>query len=304
MNLDDLRLFVEVAHRGGFAAAARGRNADPSAVSRAIGGLEARLGVRLFQRTTRKIALTEAGALFLERLDILLDDFDGARDDARSVAEGPFGVLRLTASNAFGPMCIAPLLGEFHERYPKVSIDLTLSDEPLDLVAERIDIAVRLGPSDGPGIAGVKLFDTRYRVCASAAYLAAAPLAEPAALATRRSLLFPFADFRNRWTFVTADGASEIVTVDGDLITSSALSLRAAAIAGVGPTLLPHWLVDADIARGDLVDVFPEFQVSATTFDTAAWLLYPSRAYMPAKVAAMSKFLLARLRSRYAPSPR
>lgn len=296
MNIDDLRLFVEVARRGGFAAVARARNADPAAVSRAISGLEARLGVRLFQRTTRRFALTEAGSLFLERIDILLDDFDGARDDARSVAEGPSGVLRLTASNAFGPMCIAPLLGEFCQRFPKVSIDLSLSDEPLDLVAERIDIAIRLGPLSGPGMVGIKLFDTCYRVCASPAYLAASPLPAPATLTTRRCLLFPFTDFRTHWTFVAPDGTSEIVAVDGDLVTSSALSLRAAAIAGMGPTLVPHWLVDADIACGDLIDVFPEFRVSATTFDTAAWLLYPSRNYLPAKVQAMSEFLLEHLR--------
>lgn len=295
MNFEDLRLFVDVARHGGFAAAARTRDVDPSAVSRAIATLEARLGMRLFQRTTRKVVLTEAGALFLGRVKLLLEDFEAARDDARSVAGGPSGLLRLTASNAFAPMRIAPLLREFQALFPKVSVELVLSDEPLDLVAHRIDIAVRLGSPNIVGTDGVKLFDTRYRVCASPAYLATSPLTEPVELTLRRCLLFPFPDFRTRWTFVAADGTCTAVPVDGDLVTSSALSLRAAAIAGMGPALLPHWLVDQDMEVGELVDVFPEWRITASTFDSGAWLLLPSRTQIPAKVRAMSAFLQERL---------
>jgi DNA-binding transcriptional LysR family regulator len=300
MNKHDLELFVEVARMGGFAAVARARNLDPSAVSRAVAGLEAQIGVRLFQRSTRKMTLTEAGRLLLARASTIVADLDAALDDVRAVDSGPRGTLRITASNAFGPICIAPSLAEFHAQHPQLAIELVLSDDNLDLVAERIDMAVRLGPADDQRLAGTKLFDTHYRVCASPAYLARArPLRQPADLSAHRCLLFPFGDFRRRWKFESRK-QSETVAVDGHLISASALSLRAAALAGMGVALLPSWLVDGDIAAGSLSNVFVTHRVTATTFDTAAWILYPSRKLVPAKVRAMSRFLRAKLQ-RFAP---
>lgn len=298
MDLNDLRLFLDVARLGGFAAAARHRNVDPSVMSRAIATLESRLGFRLFQRTTRKVTLTEAGALYLDRTAALIEGLDAARDDARSVVAEPTGVLRLTASHAFGAICLATLLPEFRRRFPALAIDLILRDDNVDLVAERVDLAVRLGPVDGPGLIGVKLFDTHYRVCASQTYLATAPALErPGDLISHRCLLFAFPEFRSRWTFRFADQAPMTVPVDGDLVTTSALVLRDCAIAGMGPALLPHWLIDGDVAAGRLVNVFPGCSITATSFDTAAWLIYPSQKHVPAKVKAMASFLAARLAS-------
>ena len=298
MDIDDLRLFVDVARLEGFSAAARARNADPSAISRSIAALEDSIGVRLLHRTTRQVTLTEAGELFFARVAPLVDDFDATCDEARSIASGPTGTLRMTASNAFGPTCIAPLLPEFHALYPRLRLELVLSDDNLDLVADRIDLAVRLGLPTDTSLARVKLFDTHYRVCVAPSYLARAPaLKSPADLAQHRALLFPFGDFRSRWTFQSAaDGSAETVAVDGDLITASALTLKGCAIAALGPTLLPHWLVDEDIAAGRLINAFPGYRVSATSFETAAWILYPTRSYLPGKVKAMADFLRSRLR--------
>jgi len=300
MNIDDLRLFIDVARLGSFAEAARRRNADPSAVSRTIAALEDEVGVRLLQRTTRRVRPSESGEVFLARIAILVDELQAAGEDARGVAEGAAGTLRLTASSAFGPTCLAPVLAEFRERHPQVSLDLLLSDEQFDLVEQRLDMAIRLGPADDTRLTGVKLFDTQYRVCASPAYLARVKrLASPADLASHRCLLFPFADFRRRWTFERR-GKSEVIGVDGDLVTSSALTLRICALAGMGPSLLPSWLVDGDIRAGALRNLFGDYRVTATTFDTAAWILYPSRHYVPAKVRAMTEFLRVKL-SRFAP---
>jgi DNA-binding transcriptional LysR family regulator len=300
MNIDDLRLFVDVARLGSFAAAARARNADPSAISRAIAALETELRLRLFQRTTRKVVLTDEGALVLEKVSSLVDDLDAVCEDARALVNAPTGRLRMTASNAFAATCITPLLPQFRKQYPGLKLELVLSDDNLDLVKERIDLAVRLGATTDQTLSGYKLFETRYRVCVSPTYAKQSQvLRHPADLSNHRCLLFPFGDFRSRWTFKSLDkGVTEVVSVDGDLITSSALTLKSCAIDGMGPTLLPSWLVDQDIAAGRLLSVFDRYRVTATSYDTAAWILYPSRSFIPAKVKAVTAFMRANLKNR------
>ena len=305
MNVADLELFLDVARQGGFAKAARVRNTDPSAISRAIAALEHRVGARLFHRTTRRVTLTEAGRRFRDRIAGVVADLDSAVDEVRGAVRGPTGTLRMTASNACGPACIAPLLPEFSALYPAMKIELVLSDDNLDLVAERIDLAIRLAPANNISLAGVRLFDTNYRVCASPAY--AQRLGRPAApeeLSERRCLLFPFEGFRRLWKFQSRNGGpARHVPVDGDLITSSALSLKTCAVAGMGPALLPGWLVEAELQRGELLDLFPDYRVTGTEDDTAAWLLYPSRTHVPMKTKLMADFLRARLQ-RHAPEVR
>ena len=297
MESESLRLFLEVANRLSFAAVAEARGSNPSSVSRAIGSLEDELGLRLFHRTTRKMALTEEGALFRRRVAGILDELDAACDEARSAGAGPRGRLRLSTSVAFGERVILPLLPRFRAAQPAVTLDLLLSDSRLDLVAESIDLAIRLGPARPEEHIAAKLCDTRYRVCASPGYVAAAAdLRDPGDLAAHRCLLFTLPAFRSEWRFRRRGDSEITVPVAGDLAISSALSLRSAALAGLGPALLADWLIGDDLAAGHLVDLFPAYEVTATSFDTAAWLLYPSRAYLPQKVRVMIDFLRANVR--------
>ncbi len=301
MDVELLRIFVEVARRGSFAGVARDRDTDPSSISRAITQLEREIGFRLFQRTTRHLATTEAGALYLARVEPLLDELAQARDEAAAVSGGPIGMLRLTASVAFGHKCLTPLLPLFRKQFPQLQVELLMTDVNLDLVTERIDLAIRLAPSVTADVIGTKLLTTQYRVCASPEYLRVSPvLADPADLSNHRVLRFSLRDFRSRWLFrkpdeTTVTGVQEI-QVDGDIVSSNALVLRDLAVAGSGPALLANWLVDDDIAAGRLVPLFPEYQVTATSFDTAAWLLYPSRTYLPSKVRVTIDFLKAQFR--------
>ena len=160
-----------------------------------------------------------------------------------------------------------------------------------DLIADRIDLAIRLAPSYRGDVVGSKLFATRYRIAASPAYLAREGTPKkPGDLSDRSCLLFPLPGFRDRWLFRRGTALEE-VPVQGNLILSTALALRSAALDGLGPVLLADWHLDDDIAQGRLVDLFPHHEVTATTFDTAAWLLYPSRNYLPHKVRATIEFL-------------
>lgn len=292
MDFENLRIFVEVVRRGSFAKVARDRDMDPSSVSRAITLLEEELGTRLLQRSTRRMGLTEAGDLYFARVQALVDELDHARDEARTISSGPVGTLRLTASVGFGHQCVLPLLPAFRALYPALKLELLLTDANLDLVSERVDLAIRLAPSLDTSLIGFKLFNTRYRVCASPSYIAQAkPIRAPADLREHKCLLFALPEFRSRWLFRDQAGDVGVVPIDGEVVISGSLALRECARNGMGPALLANWLIDDDIAQGRLIDLFPNYRVTATDFETAAWLLYPSRTYLPNKVRVMIDFL-------------
>jgi DNA-binding transcriptional LysR family regulator len=292
MDLDALRIFVAVARRGSFAAVARERDTDPSSVSRAVAGLEDRLGLRLLQRTTRHVALTEAGSLYLARVEPLIDELARASEEALAAAAGPSGTLRLTTSVAFGQMKLVPLLPALRAAYPALRLELLLTDSNLDLVAERVDLAIRLAPRVVGDFIAARLLTTRYHVCATPEYLAAgSTMAEPAQLVGRSCLLSALPDYRSCWRFRDDSGQVAEIGVAGDVVTTNALALRACALAGMGPALLPDWLIGEDLRTGQLVDPFPNHRVTATDFDTGVWFVYPSREWLPTKVRSAMSFI-------------
>lgn len=291
MELSTLQLFVEVVRQGSFAAVARDHNLDPSSVSRAIAGLEAELGIRLFQRTTRKLSPTEAGTDYFERIESLIEDLQQAGTIAADIATQPQGQLRVTASVSFGLRCIVPLLPAFQARYPKLTVDLLLTDTVLDLLAERVDVAIRLGLMADSSLIAQRLIPTHYAICASSAYLKQTqPIQQPTDLAHHNCLLFPLAVFRSRWIFRDSQKQITEVTVKGQTVVSNAIALRDCAVSGIGLAILPNWLIQDDLKTGRLVNVLPNYDVTATDFDTAAWLVYPSRRYIPAKVKVFVDF--------------
>lgn len=285
MDISTLQLFIDVMRQGSFAAVARERAIDPSSVSRSIAGLEDELGIRLFQRSTRQLAPTEAGLVYFRRIEALVEDMQEAGATAADVSAQPRGILRVTATVAFGLTAILPILPRLVAAYPDLSVDLSLNDAMVDLLAERIDLAVRLGPLADSTLVAQPLMRTRHVVCASPDYLARRGRPHtPAELAQHDCLLFPMSGFRSRWLFRDAGGAVSEAAVGGRIIISNGIALQQCALAGMGPTLLSHWLVGDDLRAGRLVDLFPEYEVTATDFDTAAWLVYPSRSYVPLKV--------------------
>lgn len=314
MNVHSLRVALTVAAQGGFAAAARRLDLDPSTVSRLVAALEADLGLRLFQRSTRRLALTDEGRRYLDRAGPLLDALDQARDEAQGGSAAPSGLIRLTTSVAYGCECVTPLLGAFADACPDLSIELVLSDANLDLIGEQIDLALRLAPSPSGDLISARLAHTRYRVCAAPSYLARHGRPEtPAALAERDCLRQDLPAYRSRWRFraldpqQSGDAADQAIdpatdiAIGGRLVLSSPLALRRAARDGLGPALLADWLTDEDRAQGRLVDLFPAHRATATDFDTGVFFLYPSRRFLPLKVRAAIDFFRNRLG---APAPR
>lgn len=292
MKIEDLHLLLAVAKGRSFAAAARELDLDPSAVSRTVAEIEKTLGARLFQRSTRRLALTEAGQSYLARLEAPLEELAQAGEEVAAGGATARGSLRLTASVGFGQARLVPLLAQFQRRYPRIRLSCLFTDARLDLIAERIDLAIRLTARVTGDVVATKLMDTPYRVVATRAYLArAAPLQKPTDLARHRVVLADLPHFRDEWLFRDAQGALQHVLVDGDVTLSPVLAVHGAVLNDLGPALLPSWLVDADISAGRLVRLLPGYAATATTFDRAAWLLYPSRAFMPQRVRVAIDFL-------------
>jgi DNA-binding transcriptional LysR family regulator len=292
MNTDTLKLFIEVSQLGSFAAVARKLNLDPSSVSRSIALLEEQLGLRLFQRTTRQLVLTEAGELYLTRITPLLSEFDFALDEAHKVSQGPSGTLKMTASVAFGQVCLLPHIPEFRRLFPGIKLELQLTDSVVDLISQSIDLACRLAPKADSGLVGTRLVDTRYQVCISPDYFKTMPaIRQPRDLEDHSCVVFNLPEYRSKWTFKDNGGNTTSVPITSAVSISSALALKESALMGLGPVLLADWLVSDDIAHGKLIPLLTDYEVTAEDFDTAAWLLYPSRHFLPNKTRVMIDFL-------------
>jgi DNA-binding transcriptional LysR family regulator len=207
----------------------------------------------------------------------------------------PSGLVRLTASVGFAQVCIVPLLPDLCARHDMLGIDLLASDANLDLAAEGVDLAVRLAPRPHGDYVASMLRPTRYRVIASPAVAARYRPQNPGDLAAMPCVVFPLPGFRTRWKFRDRSGQIMEVDVHSRVQASSSIALRELARSDMGAALLGDWLVGDDLERGTLVDLFPSYDVTATEFETAIWLLYPSRRFLPAKTRAVIDFLRERL---------
>lgn len=295
MNIDTLRLFVNVARRLSFAAVADEYDLDPSSVSRSIAGLEGHLGLRLFNRTTRKVSLTEAGEIYLKGIVNIIEEYDQAEEQARLISQTPSGTLKLTASVAFGERVIVPLIPKFNQLYPEVKLELLFTDTNVDLISNGIDLAIRLAPILSGDLIATRLMSTQYKVVVSPDYLRKHPMIEsPTDLTDHLCTVFTLSAYRREWKFRDRRDRSLAplsVAIKAENTVSSALSIRSMVRNGAGPALLADWLISDDINNGDLIELFSDYEVTATDFDTFAWLVYPSRAYLPQKVRVMIDFL-------------
>lgn len=297
MDITSLKTLLLVRTHGSIAGAARALNVDPSSVSRTVAGIEADLGIRLFQRTTRSLTVTEEGQIYLGRLEPLIEELDAAREDARGLRGQPSGLLRITASVAFAHQMVVPLLPAFLENYPEITIDLQSSDANLDLVENGIDLAIRLAPAPKGDLVSTRLMQTRYHVVARPEFLSGQKsVAHPNDLAEMNCLRFALPGLQDNWTFRGIDGAPFDVPVQGNCMFSNALALRHAACMGIGVAILADWLIDDDLQSDRLVTLCPDYECTASVFETAAWALYPNRSYLPQKVRVMIDFLRSNMR--------
>lgn len=287
-----LEVFAAVAAQGSFSAAGRVLGLTPSAVSRTVDRIEARLGVRLLLRTTRALTLTAEGHAYLGAARRILTDLDDA-EQAIADQGAPRGRLRVSAALSHGRLCIVPLLGEFARLYPHILVDISLSDSIVDVAAGQADVAIRFGPLADSGLTARKLGENGRVIVASPDYLARYGTPRvPADLHDHNCLNFNFRRAEPVWPF--CDGQSDYaMTVTGNIEANNGETLGQLAAAGVGITRVGAFSVADELADGRLVPVLEEFNPGDIEVIHAVFV---GGANTPARVRVFVDFLAERLR--------
>ena len=287
-QLDSLRLFIAVAEARSFAAAARAHQVSPPTVTRGIAALERRLGVRLLNRTTRQMHLTEAGARFLADCKRIVDALHSAEETVRNARREPQGLLTVTAPVMFGRMHIAPLLHEFLEQHPKINVRGLFVDRVVNLVEEGIDVALRIDRLPDSSLTAVKLGSVRRVVVASPDYLATNGVPRtPAELQRHVAFGSGRAPWRFRGTAAAISQPRMLLKVNGGDVAI------AFALAGHGLARPFSYQVEAELQDGRLTEVLAGYRPEAMPVQ----LVYPSGRRAAAKVRAFVQFAAARLRA-------
>lgn len=293
LDLNDIAMFVQVVRHGSFAGAARRLGLPPNTVSRRIQQLEAQLGTRLMQRSTRKLTLTSAGQAFHERCAGAVDGLVEAGQALITGSQQPSGLVRVAATADFFDFFPMEWVADFLAAHPLVRVDFVLSDARADLIAEQIDIAFRGGALPDSGYVGRKLLGARTDgMVASPAYIAArgAP-ATLQDLADHDCVTSPHPSGRTLWRLAGPGGAEEEVQVTGRFSGNTAQALRKAALAGLGIALLPPTMARLDLEAGRLVPVLPQYQRTGQGLS----VLYPSRKHLPLAVSAFIGMVMEKL---------
>jgi DNA-binding transcriptional LysR family regulator len=288
----EMEVFARVVEHGGFSAAARACRMTPSAVSKLIGRLEARLGARLVNRSTRRLQLTPEGSAFYERTTRILADLDEAERSA-AAGEQPSGLIRFNTSASYGTHILAPVLSEFLTRYPAVTLDIVQTDLVIDLIAERTDVAVRAGPLKSSSLIARKLGDVGKLIVASPAYLQR--YGEPKSIAdldAHNRLGFGYARAIQGWPLRAHDGSEVVVPTMGRVQASDGETLRQLALGGAGLARLATFTVRGDLAAGRLVPVLQEFNPGDRESFHAVYL--GQGGLLPSRIRVLLDFLAER----------
>ena len=292
-DVRELVAFVALADTGSFVAAARRLGRDATVVSRRVQGLEARLGVRLAERSTRRVVLTDAGRELLDRVRPLLQDLRAAEAAAASAADEPHGRLKLALPSTFGRLWIGPWIPEFLRAHPQVTIEAEFSNSYVDLVGEGYDLAVRLGSLPDSRLVARKVGERRRLVCASPAYLARSGTPRsPWDLAAHDCLRFTGKTDPHVWEFVDPTGKLQVVPISGSFASDDAEVLVRAGVAGAGIVYAADWLVGRELADGTLIPVLEDWPMPG---EGGLYVVTPSRSGLPGKTRAFAAWVAAHL---------
>lgn len=290
-DLSAMAVFARVVEMESFSGAARALGLSKSAVSKRVGRLEDRMGLRLLNRTTRRLSLTEAGAAFYQGCRRVVAEAEAAERAVSRLASAPRGRLKVNAPMSFGVRHLAPALPDFMARYPELNVDLTLNDRVVDLVEEGFDLAIRIARLAESSLIARRLAPNRLVLCAAPSYLAAhgAPRAVED-LKGHECLLYSYQTAGDAWR-LCGPGGERRLAVTGRLRINNGDALLAAALGGLGVALLPCFICGQDLRAGRLIQVLPAWSGPA---DTAIAAVYPASRNLSPKVRVFVDFLTER----------
>lgn len=294
----EMAVFVRVVEAGSFSEAARMLHMTASTVSKLVARIEERLGVRLVERSTRALRLTEEGQFYYERSRALIGQIEDTEQQLVQGGGEPEGLVRVNSSVSFGTAGVEPHLPEFFTRFPKIVLDLSLSDEVVDLYLERTDVAFRIGRLQDSNLVARKIGTTRRRIVASPDYLARHGMpVTPEGLAAHNCLGFNFRRSSAVWPMRESGRIVERM-LSGNLLANNAETLRRAALAGIGLVRVADYHLRDYIERGDLVEVMAD---PALTEEDEIHAVYKGVAHMPVRLRAFLDFFVPRLQRFLAP---
>lgn len=293
LDLNLMAVFARVVEAGSFAEAARRMNSSRSTVSKAVAKLEKSLGARLINRTTRHLSLTEIGSMVADHCSRMLEEAEQGERLVASLSSEPRGVLRVSASVAFGTLHVAPALADFLPRYPDLKIDLTITDRWVDLAEEGYDVLIRVMSDPPNNWVARTLAPVRRRVCATPDYFARYGVPQtPADLSQHVCLDYTRSGEVGRWRFVGPDG-EQSVPITGPLHVDDDEALSQAVLGGLGIALLPTFIIGKDLQSGKLQAVLSDY----VPVDRHVYALYLPTRHLPSKVRVFIDFFVERFGS-------
>ena len=291
-RLDAIRLFVRLVECGSFSAVGREEGIGQPAVSKQIVALERHLGAQLVLRTSRRVVITEAGQTFYESAKELVDDFDALESSVGERQQSPRGLVRINTAPAHGRLCITPLLPEFFQRYPDVAIELSVSEQHVDLVGEGVDLAIRHGRLVDSSLTARKLSETELVLVASSGYLAAKGVPTRLSdLDMHTCIVFARGRERRPWSLKVGQETVSYVP-HGSLLTGDAEHIRAAVLCGLGIAHAPFWLLAEEIRSGQVQVLLPDLQPERLPIH----LVYAAGRRVPMRVKVFIEYLVSAFR--------
>lgn len=291
-KLTSMKVFAKVAQSGSYAAAAKELRISRAMATKHVMHLENTLGVRLFNRTTRRISLTEAGAAYLDRCVQIVEDIEETELSVTRLHTEPQGLLRISTPPFFGTFHLAPTIAAYLKQYPKVRVDLVVRGGAVDMMAEGLDLAIRLGELPDSSLVARKLASSPRVVCGSSAYFEKYGRPKvPQDLREHNCLINWGFEPYDLWKFTAPDGELISVRVSGTLKANTADPLRLAAIHGAGLAALPTYIAGQDLSKGRLEAVLQEYKLPSMDI----YAVYPHRRHLSAKVRTFLDFLAERL---------
>lgn len=292
-NLTDIAVFATVVDRGSFTAAAEALEISKAAVSKYVGRLEDRLGARLLNRTTRRLTLTEAGAVLYDQAHTALADIEAAEASVMELSGAPRGRLRVTAPAYFGNAFLMPIVSRFLADYPDISLELDLDNRIVDLVEQRFDVAIRITTLTDSSLVARRLAEVGLVTVAAPAYLALhGTPAQPQALRDHVALTYSVDRTPDEWSYVDSRGDPLSVRVQGCLRCNNDDALKQAALDGVGIARFPELFVHEELSDGRLVRLFGAYEPPPASLCA----VFPSRANLAPKVRVFVDYLAQHLR--------
>jgi len=294
-RLTEMEAFATVVDQGGFTDAARKLGISKSAVSKHVSSLESRLGARLLNRTTRRVIPTEIGLAYYDRAQKVLNDAGEADAMVSAMQAAPSGLLRISVATDFGVNHVSPVLGQFLQKYPDITVNMVLNNRYVELISEGFDLAVRIGELDDSSLRARKLTETTKRLVGAPSYFTAYGRPQRIDDLNEHKLLhFTNQSNGNVWKLTAPSGEKRQVRSAGWLTVNDGQSLLNAAVAGLGIAYLPSFLYHEKMAEGQIEDAIPDLPVERL----GVYAVYPPGRYIQPKVRAMIDFLAEAFKDR------